>query len=82
VVGIATDQTTGGYWLAATDGDVFSFGAPFDGSWVTDSSGPIVGIASAPGEQYWIVDRSGHLAECSAATPEANSPDPPPGCFS
>lgn len=32
IVASATDPATGGYWLAATDGGVFSFGAPFEGS--------------------------------------------------
>jgi hypothetical protein len=29
---MATDPTTGGYWLVAADGGVFSFNAPFYGS--------------------------------------------------
>ncbi len=81
IVGIATDRMTGGYWLAASDGGVFAFGSPFLGSWVTDPSRPIVGIASAPGKQYFLVDRSGNLADCSADTPEANSPNPTSGCL-
>ncbi|MGA2835388.1 MAG: hypothetical protein ABSF84_02205 [Acidimicrobiales bacterium] len=81
VVGIATDPTTGGYWLAASDGGAFAFGSPFFGSWVTDPSGPIVGIASAPDEHYWILDRSGNLADCSTETPESGNPGPPSGCF-
>jgi len=32
VVGMAADPSTGGYWLAAADGGVFSIAAPFDGS--------------------------------------------------
>jgi hypothetical protein len=32
VVGIAADDATGGYWLVASDGGIFSFGAPFYGS--------------------------------------------------
>ena len=28
VVGIAADNATGGYWLVASDGGIFSFGAP------------------------------------------------------
>ena len=81
IVGIGTDLTTGGYWLAASDGGVFAFGSPFYGSW-TDPSGPIVGIASAPGEQYFLVDRSGNLADCSAGTPQVNNPNPPSVCLS
>jgi hypothetical protein len=29
---MATDAATGGYWLVASDGGVFSFGAPFYGA--------------------------------------------------
>ena len=32
VVGMATDDATGGYWLVAGDGGVFAFGAPFLGA--------------------------------------------------
>ena len=32
VVGMAVDPGTGGYWLVAADGGVFSFDAPFEGS--------------------------------------------------
>ena len=32
VVGMAADTATGGYWLVASDGGVFSFAAPFLGS--------------------------------------------------
>jgi hypothetical protein len=32
VVGMAADGATGGYWLAASDGGVFSFDAPFFGA--------------------------------------------------
>src|SRR5665213_3025669 len=32
IVASATDPATDGYWLAATDGGVLSFGAPFEGS--------------------------------------------------
>jgi hypothetical protein len=29
---VASTACRGGYWLAASDGGIFSFGAPFDGS--------------------------------------------------
>jgi len=32
IVASGADPATGGYWLTATDGGVFSFGAPFEGS--------------------------------------------------
>ena len=37
VVGISADPATGGYWLVASDGGIFAFGAPFYGS--TGASG-------------------------------------------
>jgi len=61
-----------GYWLAGSDGGVFSFGAPFAGSGVApsldcsfspqppstaDSADGCVGIASTPeGAGYWLVN--------------------------
>jgi hypothetical protein len=32
VVGIASDSATKGYWLVASDGGIFSYGAPFFGA--------------------------------------------------
>ena len=32
IVGMAVDPATGGYWLVASDGGIFSFNAPFHGS--------------------------------------------------
>jgi len=32
VVGMAADPATGGYWLVASDGGIFSFDAPFFGA--------------------------------------------------
>lgn len=53
VVGIATTPDGKGYWLAAADGGVFSFGsAPFEGSMGGHTmDAPVVGIATyaAPG---------------------------------
>jgi hypothetical protein len=31
VTGVAADAATGGYWLVAADGGIFSYGAPFFG---------------------------------------------------
>jgi len=31
VVGMAADPATGGYWLLASDGGIFGFGAPYLG---------------------------------------------------
>ena len=58
VVGIAATPTGNGYWLAAADGGVFSFGtAPFAGSeGGKHLNGPVVGIAATS-------DRKGLLAD-------------------
>ena len=32
VVGMAADHATGGYWLVASDGGIFSFNTPFFGA--------------------------------------------------
>ncbi len=61
VVGMAVDPATGGYWLVATDGGIFSFNAPFYGS--TGNivlNKPIVGMAPTPsGGGYWMVASDG-----------------------
>ncbi len=60
-VAIAADPT-GGFWLATSDGGVFSFnGARFFGSaYGTKLAAPIVGIASTPdGLGYWLVGADG-----------------------
>jgi hypothetical protein len=48
VVGISATPNGTGYWLAAKDGGVFSFGtAPFEGSMGgTRLNAPVVGIAT------------------------------------
>ena len=60
VVGMAADPG-GGYWLVASDGGVFSFGAPFYGSTgALALSKPVVGIAALPGGGgYWLVGADG-----------------------
>jgi subtilase family serine protease len=61
VVGMATDVSTGGYWMAASDGGVFAFNAPFYGSMGgTRLDAPIVGMASdnVTGG-YWLVASDG-----------------------
>jgi len=66
--GTGTGNATapGGYWLAGTNGAVYSCGnAPFFGSLVTlgvTPAKPIVGIAATPdGEGYWLVGSDGGL---------------------
>ncbi len=63
IVGIAVDPATGGYWLVATDGGIFSFNAPFLGS----TGGivlnkPIVGMAADRSSGgYWLVASDGGI---------------------
>ncbi len=61
-VGIAATPSGRGYWVAASDGGVFTFGdAHFLGSVGGDHlAAPIVGIAATPsGGGYWLVGADG-----------------------
>lgn len=61
-VGIAHDPSSGGYWIAAADGGVFSYGGALSyGSMAGHPlNGPIVGIAASPtGHGYWLVASDG-----------------------
>jgi hypothetical protein len=43
---MAYDPATGGYWLVASDGGVFAFDAPFEGSMGGKPlNAPVVGMA-------------------------------------
>ena len=62
IVGMDAEAGGGGYWLAAADGGVFSFGdAPYLGSAArTVPTAPIVGMATDPNMQgYWLVASDG-----------------------
>jgi hypothetical protein len=61
IVGMAVDRNTGGYWLVAADGGVFSFNAPYLGSMGgTPLNKPIVGMtATLNGTGYWLVASDG-----------------------
>jgi hypothetical protein len=64
VVGLAPTPSGLGYWLAASDGGIFSFGdAVFAGS--TGSlrlSSPVIGLTAAPrGLGYWLVAADGGI---------------------
>jgi len=61
VVAVAADPATGGYWLTASDGGVFGFDAPFEGSaGALALNRPIVGFApTATGAGYWLVASDG-----------------------
>ncbi len=64
ITGIASSPTGKGYWLAAADGGVFSYGdARFLGSMAgTHLNAPIVGIASTKdGHGYWLAAADGGI---------------------
>jgi len=63
IVGMAVDHATGGYWLAAADGNVYGFHAPSYGSAGNHVlNQPIVGIAATKsGDGYWLVARDGGI---------------------
>ena len=63
IVGSAGDAATGGYWLAATDGGVFAFGAPFEGSaGALTLTRPVVGMTPTATDQgYWLVASDGGI---------------------
>jgi hypothetical protein len=70
-VGIARTANGGGYWIAASDGGVFSFGnAVFYGSMGGQPlNSPVVGIAARPqGDGYWLVAGDGGIF-CFGAAP-------------
>jgi N-acetylmuramoyl-L-alanine amidase len=61
LAGAASDPATGGYWLAATNGGVFAFGAPFLGSaGALPLKSPVVGMtATTGGSGYLLVAADG-----------------------
>jgi hypothetical protein len=64
VVGIASTPSAQGYWLAASDGGIFTFGdAQFFGSTGhIELNKPVVGLAATPdGDGYWLVAEDGGI---------------------
>ena len=61
MVGITGDNATGGYWLGAADGGVFSYHAPFHGSaGGTRLDAPVTGITATPSSGgYWLLGADG-----------------------
>jgi N-acetylmuramoyl-L-alanine amidase len=61
LAGAARDASSGGYWLAATNGGVFAFGAPYLGSaGALPLKSPVVGMAAtADGGGYLLVAADG-----------------------
>jgi hypothetical protein len=70
MVGMAVDPTTGGYWLVASDGGIFSFNAPFLGSTgAIHLNQPVVGMTASPdGRGYWFVASDGGIFSFGDAT--------------
>jgi hypothetical protein len=68
VVGMAVDPATGGYWLVASDGGVFSFNSPFEGSTGNIRlNKPIVAMGATPdGAGYWMVAADGGVFSFNA----------------
>jgi 3D (Asp-Asp-Asp) domain-containing protein len=77
----ATSTPSGhGYWLAAADGGVFSFGdAPFLGSLTgTATTAHVTSItASNTGTGYWLTDAAGAIHAFGAARPVTSPPAAP-----
>jgi len=75
VIAMSVDPQTGGYWLLAKDGGVFSFNAPFYGS--TGNlrlNQPVVGMtATADGGGYWFVAADGGVFSFGDATFEGST---------
>jgi hypothetical protein len=63
VVGITADPATGGYWMVAADGGVFSYHAPFWGSAgnIPLNAGLSGIAATANGGGYWLVAADGGI---------------------
>jgi hypothetical protein len=76
ILGMTVDPQTGGYWLLAKDGGVFSFGAPFFGS----TGGlrlnkPVVAMAATPdGGGYRLVAADGGTFDFGDALFEGSLP--------
>jgi N-acetylmuramoyl-L-alanine amidase len=70
IVASAGDTATGGYWLAASNGGIFAFGAPFEGSagaLVLDR--PVVGMTPTASDLgYWLVASDGGIFSYGDAT--------------
>jgi hypothetical protein len=73
-VGMAADPVTGGYWLVASDGGIFSFNAPFYGSTgSTELNRPIVAMV-ADGGGYRLVASDGGIFAFGDAAFEGSLP--------
>ena len=70
IVGIAVRANGAGYWMVASDGGIFAFDAPFEGStggMQIDS--PIAGMAATPSDAgYWLTTEDGTVYPFGDAT--------------
>jgi hypothetical protein len=75
IVGLAATPTGRGYWLAAADGGIFTFGdARFSGSAVGTTAGQwVVDVVASPRDGYWVATDWGGVG---TATPEGMRADP------
>ena len=75
VVGMADDPASGGYWLVAADGGVFSFDAPFFGSTGGVAlADPVTALtALGDGQGYRMVATDGGIFDFGAAPFEGSS---------
>jgi N-acetylmuramoyl-L-alanine amidase len=81
VVAMAATPDAGGYWLAAADGGVFTFGnAPFDGAGITTAGAPAIGLAAGP-SGYWVAYGQAFVASGGAPPGVTPSPGGGPGTF-
>ena len=77
VVGIAATPDGKGYWLAASDGGVFTYGdAGFYGSAVGENQFAYTGMAAASGGRgYWLVSATGQVAAFGDAQNFGSAPN-------
>jgi hypothetical protein len=83
---MTADAASGGYWLVASDGGIFSFDAPFLGSTgAIDLNRPVVGMESNPqGNGYRFVASDAGIFDFGASQfwGSAVAPLPPPNASS
>ena len=63
VVGVTATRIGEGYRMVASDGGIFSYGAPFYGSLGANAhSQPVACLApSVDGKGYYLMDATGHI---------------------
>ena len=69
IVGMAADPSTGGYWLVASDGGIFTFNDAgyFGSTGAMHLNKPIVGMAADPATGgYWLVASDGGIFSFNA----------------